>query len=128
MPTMTTSSSAATDEAAETTPSRTEGVGVADRRSLPAFELSPLELRQAQEIIDASSDRLALLLAAQRLEALAAERDAVPFASVEVPFGAVLGFRFDKDYMIASAHLRIVAQTIRRMLDPSSRPEKSPAM
>lgn len=94
-----------------------------DRRSLPAFELTPLELRQVQAIIDGSSDRLALLLAAQRLEALAAERDAVPLASVQVPFGAVLAFRFDKDYMVASAHLRVVAQTVRRMLDPTALPE-----
>lgn len=94
-----------------------------DRRSLRAFELAPLELRELQEIVDQSSDRLALLLAAQRLEAMATEREAVPLASVEVPFGAVLAFRFDKDYMIASSHLRIVAQTVRRMLDPLTPPE-----
>lgn len=82
----------------------------------PATELTPLELRCLQDIIEHTAHESAIRRAAEHLHALPQAHAAVPFVTVQEPFGVVFGFRFDKDYNVASAHLRLVADAVVRLL------------
>jgi hypothetical protein len=82
----------------------------------PAAELTPFELRHLQDIIDHTAHETEMRQAADHLHALAEAHAAVSFVSVQDPFGVVFGFRFDKDYNVASAHLRLVADAVLRLL------------